>query len=759
MSKYFIFLFIFFIVFIFSQAIAQPIKSDYWKIIQESVNYNWDECYTIIDHWKLNIQKSNLFGYSTTSYPANFAELLGFMYQETGDEKYVAKGVEMLLSYEDLKKIFPKEFYEDRIEYAKGLPPISDFFSMYSYPKAYLYLKKSDSISKKDRQIIERGIADCANFLMNYPEWGPMNRAILRSETFYYAYLGLPEHPDAPKWQRMAKILSSDSYQNWEEEDAAGYHPVWMLSLMRMVDLTQDKYFYRSAIPRYYFDYFANLITPGGLIADFGDARWPSDWYRWIPIFEKGAAVYKEPIYKWAVGQYWQYIQENKLDPRGAYTALAFVDAYKWADESIQSEPLKPESRLVMEEIVGKKALFRNGTDRNSTFFLLNYQDEGNGAYAGREFLRTTIPVEEEKMHHGNSDENSIAMLWYDGSILLNDCGYRDALPSGEYGRFRADYYHNRIVVRKNKRWIQIEGERKEQSLWEFIRNSGAYRPVHTNLINFIKFDHVDYSRTRLIDDEMGYEWDRVVIYHKIDQFFVVVDVIKSLREDYFTYSNLWHTRKIVNQSKDWFDTAYDSVGSYVNKSGNNLLIYFPVKEYVRSTGLFYLKRHWQDEICMYETLSDHYYAGNMEIFVTILFPHDSRTDPASIERRFELIETDKFPSAIGLKYTHDGRTEYFGIKGDLQMDYIQQNIRPRYSYDLGKVAYGPFQTDGNLFFASIEGNKLQWACSNMTKVLYEDRILHESLNTSFNLQLDSGPTRSGRTKWRYWEETISLGK
>ena len=149
MSKSFNVVCIIFLVLVSSQAFTQPTKADYWKIIQESVDHNWDECYTIIDRWKSNIQKSNLFGYSTTSYPANFAELLGFMYQETGDEKYVTKAVEMLLIYEDLKKIFPKEFYEDRIEYAKGLPPISNFFSMYSYPKAYLYIKKATRFRRK----------------------------------------------------------------------------------------------------------------------------------------------------------------------------------------------------------------------------------------------------------------------------------------------------------------------------------------------------------------------------------------------------------------------------------------------------------------------------------------------------------------------------------------------------------------------------------------------------------------------------------
>lgn len=757
--KKILFLFVSLVFISASVTFAQNTKADYMKIIHEALDYNMKECHNIIDKWKSNIKQSNLFGYSTTSYPANFAELLGFMYQETGEEKYVDKAVEMLLVYEDLKKIFPKEFYADRVEYARGLPPISDFFSMYSYPKAYLYIKDSKAISQNDRKIIERGVADCANFLMNYPEWGPMNRAILRSETFFYANLGLPNHPDAPKWKRMAQVLSSDSYQRWEEEDAAGYHPVWLLSLMRMVDATGDSYFYRSAIPRYYFDYFVNLTTPAGLIADFGDARWPSDWYRFIPIFEKAAAEYNEPMYKWVVNQIWNHVNEAGYQWTSAYSALMFVDAYKWTDESIRPEAPPSGSRLVMDDIVGKKVVFRNGFEPNSTFLLLNYRDEGKGAFAGREFLRTTICAEEEKTHHGHSDENSIAALFYNGSILLHDGGYRDNLPSGEYGQFRADYFHNRIVTRKNKFWRQIEGEYQEQSLWEFLRNSGAYRPVETQLINFLTFDNVDYSRSRLLDREMGYQWDRVVAYHKKDQFFVVFDLIKTLREDFFTHANLWHSRKILDSGEQWFVTNYDSIGTYENKSGNNLLIYFPVKEPVRTHGSFDLKRHWQDEKTMYETVSAYFYPGNMEVFVTVLFPHDSSVQPESLISKFEIVQTDKFPSAIGLKYTNGKTEEYFGVKGDLRMDYVQQNIRPRYDYKLGKVGYGPFETDGNFLYATINGNKIHWACSNMTKVMYLDKKLHESLELSFGLQLDGAPPRPGRAKWRYWEDEVTLEK
>jgi hypothetical protein len=98
-----------------------------------------------------------------------------------------------------------------------------------------------------------------------------------------------------------------------------------------------------------------------------------------------------------------------------------------------------------------------------------------------RDYLRQTLSVEEEKMHHGHADENSICLLMSGGSVLLHDGGYRDDLPSGKWGAYRADYFHNRVVARKNKRAAG-------QDLSGFIRNSGAYRKVQTQKIDFLNF-------------------------------------------------------------------------------------------------------------------------------------------------------------------------------------------------------------------------------------------------------------------------------
>ncbi len=752
-----------------------PSKNDYMKIVREAVDYNMKECDSIIQGLKSEIRQSPLFGYTTPFYPATFAELLGFMYEQTGEEKYVSKAVEMLLSYEEFKKLTPEKFYKDRIEYSKGLPPLSDFFTMYSYPKAYLYIKDSNKIRDKDREIIKKGIADCSNFLMNYPEWGPMNRTVIRAEILYYSYLALPDHSDSGIWEKMAGILIRDSYQQWEEEDATGYHAVWLRSLLRTLDVLDDKNYYRSAIPRYYFDYFANLITPHGTVPEFGDANWPADWdeavsddkafvpfvtynvdYVFLSVFEKAAAEYKEPLYKWAAAKSWENIKRKNPVLTSTYSGLTFADAYKWADKSIKPEPPESTSRLVMEDIIGKKVVFRNDTANSGTYLLLNYRDEGDGAFSGREFMRTTICAEEEKAHHGHADENSVSMLFFNGSVLLHDAGYRDGLPSGEYGRFRADYFHNRIVTRKDKRWKQTGGENKEQPLWEFIRNSGAYRPVNTKLIDFLKFEKVDYSRTRLTDKEIGCEWDRNIFYHKEDGFFVVLDSVQALRDDFFTFSNLWHTRNIVAQNDSWFDTSIDRIGTYRNPGDTNLLICFPLKEEERSTGTFNLKRHFQDEITMYETVSSFYYAQHMEVFATILLPHNSKDNPEKFVNKFKFLNTEKFPFTAGIKYTGSGSEEYFGVKNNLRMDNMPQNVKPRYSYDRGRENYGPFETDGHMIYGKIEGEELYYACSNMAKVLYKNKIIHEGLESSVGLQPDGQKPRTGRAKWRCWESRLT---
>ena len=741
---------------------AQTRTSDYLRYIKIAADRGWQDYPQSIEEWKKRPNHHELWGYDAPGGPVYLADLLGYLYQETRDRSYAEKARDILAAYGDLRETYPKELQAKRAEYRNGVPSISNFFIMPPYSRAYMRIRESGVMDARTREKIERELAFSLDHIFHFPEWGAHNRAMLRAESLYYGAVALSDHPNAKRWKQLAETLASDSLKQWEIEDATGYHGVWLYSVFSYADIAKRDDVFQSPMVKYYLDYFVQLLTPHGNLADFGDAHWNGGWERFVPVYEKAATLYRNPQYKYLAQQLTLRALEriaraaNKTGISdlnvGSGVGSAFTDAHRWSDDAIQPAAPTTTSQDVLDDVIGKKVVFRNGWDRTSTMMLLNYRDEGDGGRLGRDYLRQNLSVEEEKMHHGHADENSIALLMSGGSVLLRDAGYRPDLPSGPWGAWRADYFHNRVVARKNKR-------EKSQDVYEFIRNSGAYRPVRTQKIDFLKFKDVDVSRTRLIDDEMGYQWDRVVTWVKEKDYFVVVDGIKTTRSDWFTFTNLWHTRKVLNGDKQSFDTAYDQVQTDILPANKSLLIHFPENAPGKQIGTFPISRHYQDETAIYQTTSSFYKAGDTEYFVTILLPHNANEDVRGSLQRFRLVEVDKAGKALGIEIDDGGEKSVIAVKLDLEIDLARENIRPRYRYDLGKVRYGDFETDASYLFAKLKGDAVSFSAATMTKVLFRNQILMEALPNTFGLQLDGTPARTGYSRWRYWEDSVKVAR
>ncbi len=733
---------------------AQTKKADYLGYIKQAAETGWKEYPQVIATWKQQTKPSELWGYDAPGHPIYLADLLAFLYLETRDIAYAEKARDILVAFGDLREVYPKEQQAKRAEYRDGVPAISNFFIMPAYARAYLRLQKSGVLDAKEREKIEQELAFSLDHIQYFPEWGAHNRAMLRAESLAYGALALANHINAPKWRQLAATLASDSLSHWEIEDAPGYSAVWLYSLFSYADASNHAEVLESPLVKYALDYFLNLLAPHGSIADVGDTNWHSGWDRFVPVYERAATFYGNPRYKYVAEELLTRAKERiSKNPAAVFPGVgagsAFTEAYRWANDGVISKRPASGSIEVLDDIVGKKVVFRNGWERLSTFLLLNYRDEGEGGLLGRDYLRQTLSVEEEKMHHGHADENSIALLMSGGSVLLHDGGYRSGLPSGPWGAYRADYFHNRVVARKHKRAT-------EQSVFEYLRNSGAYRPVKTQKIDFLKFKGVDASRTRVTDDDLGYQWDRVITYVKDLDIFVVVDGIKALKSDFLTFTNLWHTRKIRSQGAQYFDTIIDRIGDEVLSDQRALLICFPEVR-AKTIGTYPEQRHFQDETAIYQTISNNYRPGDIEVFVTVLVPHDGNSVVTQPLDHFRLLEVDKFPSAVGLEITA-GATKYvLGIKLDLEMDLARGNLRPRYVYDLGKVRYGDFETDGSYLFATMTDEQLHYSAATMTKIRYKDKVVMEALPNTFGLQLDGAPPRTGYAKWRFWEDTVKI--
>jgi hypothetical protein len=338
-------------------------------------------------------------------------------------------------------------------------------------------------------------------------------------------------------------------------------------------------------------------------------------------------------------------------------------------------------------------------------------------------------------------------------------------MPSGPFGAYRQDYFHNRMCVRQDKMWTgQQAGEFRYstteavpgQSVLDFLRNAGSYRRVRTQKVDFLAFENWEMSRTRVIDDKLGYEWDRVINYLKDPEMFIVFDMVRAQQEEFYTAANLWHTRKILNQGEHWYDTVYDSLRKTPFPTHKHLLIYFPETDF-KFEGVEKSYRNWESEWTIHQTATQHFYPQDFVVFTTILIPHDADAAIADILAKVEKVQVNPEHKGVGIKVKHGAKTFYICSKMDLLMDYCRDNQRPRYQYDSGKLKYDDFETDANALFATIDNATLSYIVVNAVKMSYQGQVYFEQPNIPFGLAFDGKPERLERGKVRYWKELAKI--
>ena len=742
-------------------------QQEYLDYIMGAADSGWASVETARAAYKDNIDLDYVFGYNPPANDVYLASLSVNVFKITGDAQYLQRAKELLLYYGNYRDFYPADFHTTKDEYGDKLPVLPNIFTFGKYVHAYEALIQNDQLSMSERDILDGWIGESADYLVNFQEWGPMNRAMLRAEAMTYVAKVMPDHPRQKIWKMAGEAIADDNWGKWEIEDATGYHAIWLYSLLGYAsNVREDESLYRSPVMHYYFEYFLKLISPAGLVPDFGDAGWGAAWNRMIPFFEKAAAVNKDPRYRWAAAQYFRWYLDPMPDQKNMFTALCLSDAFLWADFSLTAEVPTSSSEEILDDIVGKKVVFRDGWDKNSTYMLYNYRDEGDGGWLFREYLRTTIPVEEEKMHHGHSDENSVVMLMKNNSLLLHDGGYRDYMPSGPYGAFRADYFHNRVVVRNGKiAWGQDDGEYRYaspdysavegQSLIDFLRNSGAYQDIETKKVDFLTLDKYDMTRTRIIDRRLGYEADRIVNYVKDLDWFVVFDAVKFTDPGYLTMANMWHTRQILDQGNGWYVTAYDSLRGLDVTGPERLLIVFPENAQLEE-GTGKQERYWQDEEFIYQATGRHGYRNDIQRFTTILIPIGPDDDPAVLAASVKMANVESNASAVAVEIEQRGKTYLVGAKLDMEAELFRDWRRPMYDYDSGKATYDDFETDAFHLFVVEDANSIHYAVTGAVKIKKGDRVLHEQFPAEFGLAFDGSPDKPGVGKLRYWEEEVT---
>lgn len=753
---------------------ANPPIADYLAYARAAAQHTWEHYDEIVARWRERFDPESVFGYQAPGALLEMAVIYAYLYEKEHRAEYAERAKHVLLTYGDFRAAYPEHAKRARPDYLHGVPALPNFFTVMRYVRAYDTLHRLGELSADEVQEIEDLIAHSIDYCLQTAEWGPMNRTILRAESIAWAVRALPNHPRAHIWDMQRQALADDNWGNWEIEDATIYHGVWLYALLGYADCRGGiSELFRTPEVYYYAHYFLNLMCPAGMIPDFGDARWLDNRFHYLVFFETAAKQLKLPELKWAANT----IREKYVDfdnPTSAGLGYMLLDCYRWGTDHVSPKRPTTGSQEVMEDVQGKKIVLRSGWDEAAAYLLLSYRDEGDGGLNFRDYLRDTIPVEEEKMTHGHADENAIALLMQGGSLLLHDGGYRDYMPSGPFGAYRQDYFHNRLCVRPEKIWMgQREGEFRYsirdavpgQSILEFLHNAGSYRTVRTQKVDFLTLPDFDYSRTRLRDETMGYEWDRVICYVKDPGLFVVFDIFKARTEDYFTLANLWHTRKILAQGETWFDTVYDQVAHseystnvHTFPQDHHLLVVFPDTHF-RLTGTESEKRHYQDEILIHQTTAHHFELAETDAFVTVLWPHPAGEAPAILAENIHLAEVTPAGAGIGILIKAGSRNIIVGAKQDLRMDMCRDWRRPRYTYTAGKIRFEDLESNGDFAFAVETDGALDYTIVNMTKATYGDQLLYEVSSSFYGLAFDASPETKGFGKVRYWRAHALLEK
>ncbi|MBN1247442.1 MAG: hypothetical protein JXC32_07270 [Anaerolineae bacterium] len=708
---------------------------------------------TSVERWRESFAGSDgsdhpLFGYAATGAPAAAAAVDAFLYEATGDLAHAHRARRALLLPRSLTEIFPQALAARHPEYHQAVPPMDGLFVPPSYIPAYERVRGSGIFSEADQREVASIVADSLHTLFHFPEWGAHNRAMLRALSLALAARAFPTRPEAEAWRMLADQLADDSWGRWSIEDAMGYHAIWLLALFTYAEVTGRPGFFELPATWYYVNYFAHMLSPLDTFPDFGDCNWGGGAERLLPCFERAATVYRNPAFKHVADRMAQRLIES--GPPSVGNATLFIQAYAWADDSVPSQCPIWGTEELLDDLVGKKVLFRSGWDPDATYMLLNYRDELGYGMIPRRYLRTTLAVSAEKMHHGHADENAIVMLMHKGAVLLHDGGYRENVPNG---RYRADIYHNRVILRQGIKPAAT-------SAWDYLHDDGSYKPVSTEKLHFVQLDGVDLSRTRVTDAARGIVWDRVVAYLRVMGCFVIVDGlraqgIRTPETGAYTFANTLYTSEVLASEEGFFDTRIDRIGTWENPQHQALLIVYPLTE-DRAISVEPVRRHYQQEAGLFQTWTGWLAAGDIVPFVTVLWPHDRGADVAEIARGISLLPVSHPTRAIAVRLEAADHVVTLGCRLDLDLGLLSRNVRPRYDYDAGKVSYGPFESDATHVYADLSTHHLQAAFTEGTRLVHQGQALYQA--DGHRMFQEDRTDSSTAPSWRkLWQQRFAL--
>ena len=683
--------------------------------------------------------------FNTFQFVGTVAPAEAMRHRQTGSARYLDRAKQYLLDIYDVYHTLKTYQEEQNIPLQNAdFPTLGWMFEPEPYISAYNAIKEIADFTAEETAQIETVVDLAMRPIAMMPEYGPMNRSMLRALNLAAAGASFPDHPDAQKWLKMGRHIFADSLDKWSMEDAGPYQSIWLYSFIAYNEYVPTVPTDQSPVVKHYADMWARLVTPLGFIPDYGDAELSEDWIHLAAVLEKCAAYYRSGTLKYAVNRYAEAHVRLDSGLGGGVTRFLrqLVSAYEWADEGLAEEKPSTGSQEACDDTIGKKCVFRDGWETDSTYLLLNYRDEPQTNEVYRKNLPMTIPVKAEKTHHGHNDENALCMLVAQERILLSESGYRKGAVRD--CTYRSDYYHNKLIIRK--------GVNQAHSFFDHVLDFGEYNPVRTERVFFYTFDEVDCSRTRLYDSRNAAVCDRVVYYLKKDGCFIVNDIVLPQEDGSYTLGPVYHAQHIEPIGDHTYALSQSEISmgpelTHTQSDDVQLYLHFPLDEYG-------VERRTLDRAYREQTTVGQFFAGYTSsqfplFFSSVLYP-SQHGKPAF----FDTFSHQKKAKGVGLRFSIGAKTYTLFDRYCYESKIEDLNKRPAYSFEAGREQVFDLETDAYAALTLEEGDSTYYCGVDFSTLIHQGKTLFE-MKAMGQLQLDFKDPLKRTTSWSNWDDRV----
>jgi hypothetical protein len=683
----------------------------------------------------------NTFQFVGTVAPAEVSR-----YQQTGDRLYLDRAKRYLLDVYEIYRVLKTYQEEQNISVRSDeFATLGWMFEPEPYISAYSSIRESADFNDEESEKIETVVDLSMHSILKMPEYGPMNRSMLRALNLAAAGSCLPHHRDSAKWLKMGRHIFADSLDKWSMEDAGPYQSIWLYSFIAYNQYVPTVNIDESPVVKYYADMWARMVSPMGFIPDYGDSDLGEDWIHMAAVMEKCANVYHSGTLKYAVNRYTEAHVAHATGLMGGVSRFMqqLVSAHHWADDELPEQAPTSGSQEACDDTIGKKCVFRDGWRRDSTYLLLNYRDESPTNEVYRKNLPLTIPVKAEKTHHGHNDENALCMLIARERMLLTEGGYRKG--SERDCTYRSDYYHNKLIVRK--------GVNKEHSFFAHIVDFGEYNPVRTERVFFYTFDEVDCSRTRLYDSRNAAVCDRVIHFLKKEGCFVINDIVIPQQDSSYTVGPVFHADTIESLGANSYalTQTHISMGLESTQSQSDdvrLFLHYPMIEHPVEQQT--IERAYREQMSVGQFFAGYASPQLPLCFTSVLYP-GSQGRPEF----FDTFSQEITAKGIGLQFAISGRTYTLFDRYCYESKIEDLNKRPAYSFDAGRQQVYDLETDAYAAMTIEDGDATYFSCVDFSRLNYKGSTLFD-MGAMEQLQLDFRQPLKRTASWSNWDERVA---